>query len=68
MSLRYVVSPHIPHGSGDAEYRILAMPSRIPVAVIDPEMVLDDPSEVADRICALLNGLDVDIRRRDAKP
>ena len=63
MKTRFYAEAHIPHGSGDAEYRIMAgvgrslgsLRNEICVAIIDPSAVLDDPAEIAERIADLLN-------------
>lgn len=39
--------PHIPHGSGDAEHRIIDRETGTVIATIDPNMVLEDPGEFA---------------------
>lgn len=41
--------PHIPHGSGDAEYRLIDAAGRV-VAIIDPEMAFDAPADVAEAL------------------
>lgn len=44
------VDAHIPHGSGDAEWRIVG-PNGVVFAIVDPHMEIADPSEVAHAIC-----------------
>lgn len=53
MKTRFKVEAHIPHGSSDAEWRI--MMGKIVVAVIDPHMDMDEPGIVADRIAEAMN-------------
>lgn len=55
MKTRFHVDAHIPHGSGDAEYRIVHMQSGEVVATIDPHGVFTDPSELAHRIADAMN-------------
>lgn len=54
MKTRFSVEAHIPHGSGDAEYRIVDRDGNV-FAVVDPHMTFDDPSELADKIVAAMN-------------
>lgn len=53
MRTKFYVESHIPHGSGDAEYRI--MNAGEVLAIVDPNMVYADSGELADRICKALN-------------
>lgn len=39
--------PHIPHGSGDAEWQMIDVASGHAIAIVDPEMILPDPEAVA---------------------
>jgi hypothetical protein len=61
MKTQIYAEAHIPRGSGDAEFRIMAdlgggaLTNTIVLAVLDPSMVLDDPSETADKIARILN-------------
>ena len=63
MKTRFYAEAHIPRGSGDAEYRIMAgvglslnsLRNEICVAIIDPAAVLDDPCAVAEAIADALN-------------
>lgn len=49
----FEVIAHIPHGSGDAEYRI--MQGRRFIAIVDPDMTLKNPAKLAQRIADALN-------------
>lgn len=53
MKTRFKVEAHIPRGSGDAEWRI--MHGKTVVAIIDPNMDMDEPGIVADRIAEAMN-------------
>lgn len=55
MRTRFEAVSHIPRFSADPEYRIVEVNSRVVVAVIDPNMVMDDPLTVAVRMTELLN-------------
>ncbi|MDE2020977.1 MAG: hypothetical protein KGJ13_11625 [Patescibacteria group bacterium] len=54
-SWKVVARAHIPHGSGDAEWRIESEDGTVLVAVIDPEMEMVDPESVAHQIAASIN-------------
>lgn len=44
---KFYVEPHIPHGSGDAEYRIkMDVLPHLVIAIVDPDMEMSDPDAV----------------------
>jgi hypothetical protein len=46
--------PHIPHGSGDAEYRIIGNDGTI-LAIVDPDMKAEDPASLAEAMVRAMN-------------
>jgi hypothetical protein len=46
--------PHIPHGSGDAEYRIIGIDGTI-LAIVDPTMTAEDPAALAEAMVRAMN-------------
>jgi hypothetical protein len=56
MKTHFEVIAHIPHGSGDAEWRIVLSDRHdMVLAIIDPDMELTDAGEVAQAICDAMN-------------
>lgn len=55
MKTKFYVEAHIPRGSGDAEYRIMLEGTKHVIAVVDPNMDLDEPATVALRIVEAMN-------------
>lgn len=55
MKTKFYVAPHIPRGSGDAEYRIMMEGNSAVVATVDPSMTMDEPAELAQRIVDAMN-------------
>lgn len=54
-----VVRAHIPRGSGDAEYRIESQDGTLLVAIVDPEMAMVNPADVAEKIAAGINAAEI---------
>lgn len=50
---KFKLVAHIPHGSGDAEWRIML--GRKVVAIIDPDMTMLHPELFAERVTDILN-------------
>src|ERR1035437_6258943 len=57
LPIRLEAVAHIPHGSGDAEYHLIdadADNSDV-IAIIDPQMIMDDPAALAERLALASN-------------
>lgn len=52
----WIASQVIPPYSGDAITRIESEDGKIVLAIVDPDDKFPDPYEIAERMCAALNG------------